>query len=72
MRKIITMFLLTFFAAGSFAATTGWVNLFNGKNLDGWKVVNGTAEYKIVNGEIIGTSIVWQSELFSCDHRKLR
>ena len=30
--------------------------LFNGKNLKGWEVINGTAEYKVVNKEIVGTS----------------
>lgn len=30
--------------------------LFDGHTLDGWKVLNGTAEYKVENGEIVGTS----------------
>lgn len=34
----------------------GWTNLFNGKNLKGWKVLDGTAEFKVQNGEIIGIS----------------
>jgi hypothetical protein len=33
-----------------------WTNLFNGKNLKGWKVLNGEAEYKIEDGTIIGTT----------------
>ncbi|WP_319481841.1 DUF1080 domain-containing protein [uncultured Draconibacterium sp.] len=33
-----------------------WTPLFNGKNLKGLKVLNGTAGYKVENGEIIGTS----------------
>ena len=37
-------------------AENEWTLLFNGKNLKGWKVLNGTAEYKVDNGEIIGTS----------------
>ena len=37
-------------------ATTQWQDLFNGKNLKGWKVLNGTAEYEVSNGEIVGTS----------------
>ena len=35
----------------------GWVELFNGKNLKGWKVLNGNAEYKAENGEIVGVSV---------------
>jgi len=33
-----------------------WENLFNGKNLKGWKVLNGTAEFKVENGVIVGIS----------------
>jgi len=57
MRKLSFLLLLLLVVSGAFAAKSGWVNLFNGKNLDGWKVVNGNAEYKIINGEIVGTSI---------------
>lgn len=32
--------------------------IFNGKNLKGWKVLNGKAAYTIVNNEIVGMSIL--------------
>jgi hypothetical protein len=35
----------------------GWEYLFNGKNLDGWKQLNGKAKYEVVNGEIVGTTV---------------
>ncbi|MEP7106800.1 MAG: DUF1080 domain-containing protein [Ferruginibacter sp.] len=34
-----------------------WVNLFNGKDLKGWKLLNGKAKYEAKNGEIIGTTL---------------
>lgn len=34
----------------------GWKNLFNGKNLKGWNVINGTAEFKVQDGVIRGIS----------------
>jgi hypothetical protein len=34
-----------------------WQPLFNGKDLTGWKEVNGTATYEAKNGEIVGTSV---------------
>ncbi len=34
----------------------GWRPLFDGKYLAGWSQVNGTAEYKVVAGEIRGTT----------------
>ncbi|HEX9971261.1 MAG TPA: DUF1080 domain-containing protein [bacterium] len=36
--------------------TEDWENLFNGKNLKNWLVLNGTAEFKITNGVIVGSS----------------
>ena len=37
-------------------AQAQWVNLFNGKNLNGWTRLNGTAEYRVEDGAIVGTS----------------
>ena len=34
-----------------------WVNLFNGKDLKGWKQLNGQAKYEVKDGEIIGTTV---------------
>ncbi len=31
-------------------------SIFNGKNLDGWEQVNGTASYEVVDGAILGTT----------------
>jgi len=33
-----------------------WEPLFNGKNLKGWKELNGKTEYKVVDGAIVGIS----------------
>ena len=33
-----------------------WVELFNGKNLKGWEKLDGSAEYSVENGEVIGVS----------------
>ncbi|MEG1586757.1 MAG: DUF1080 domain-containing protein [Bacteroidales bacterium] len=35
-------------------AQENWTSLFNGKNLNGWTKLNGTAEYKVEDGAIIG------------------
>jgi hypothetical protein len=34
-----------------------WVSLFNGTDLSGWKQINGTAQYKVENGEIVGVTV---------------
>lgn len=43
----------------------GWVDLFNGKDLSGWKKVGGNGTYEVVNGEIVGTSMA--NELLPSD-----
>lgn len=35
----------------------GWIVLFNGEDLTGWKQVNGTAKYTVVDGAIVGTTV---------------
>lgn len=34
-----------------------WVSLFNGKDLKGWKPLNGKAKFEVVNGEIVGSTV---------------
>jgi len=31
-----------------------WQSLFNGETLEGWQVMDGTAEFKVENGAIVG------------------
>ncbi|CAG4999305.1 hypothetical protein DYBT9275_02198 [Dyadobacter sp. CECT 9275] len=35
----------------------GWQYLFNGKDLSGWKQLNGKAKYEVKDGAIVGTSV---------------
>ena len=35
----------------------GWELLFNGKDLTGWKQLNGQAKYRVEKGEIVGTTV---------------
>jgi len=48
----------------SLASTTGllaqsgsWTSLFDGKTLNGWKKLAGSAEYKVEDGAIVGTTV---------------
>ncbi len=43
-----------------------WTELFNGKNLDGWKQLNGTAKYEVVDGTIVGTTAKGSPNSFLC------
>lgn len=55
MNKIILFIALVLFT-GHLSSQEKWEPLFNGKNLKGWKKLNGKAEYKIVDGAIVGIS----------------
>ncbi len=50
-------------------AADGWVDLFNGKNLDGWVVRGGKATYKVEDGAIVGTSTLNTANTFLCTPR---
>jgi acetyl esterase/lipase len=48
------------------AAEEGWVPLFDGKTLDGWKVRGGFASYKVEDGAIVGTTVEGSPNTFLC------
>jgi hypothetical protein len=41
-----------------------WTTLFNGKDLTGWKELNGKAKYSVQNGEIVGTTVLHEPNSF--------
>jgi len=46
-----------------------WENLFNGKDLTGWKVLNGAAEYTIQDDAIVGHSKLKTPNTFLCTEK---
>jgi hypothetical protein len=57
MKRKFVILLMAVLSVGAFAKENSeWTDLFNGKNLKGWNVINGTAEYEVVDGTIVGTS----------------
>ena len=61
------VFLSTCLVAGlSLADQPGTVNLFNGKNLDGWSQRNGTATYRIEGDAIVGKTSEGSPNSFLC------
>jgi hypothetical protein len=57
--KRLGIVIFVFASCLSYAQKTdkGWRKLFNGKDLTGWKQINGKAPYKVENGMIVGTTI---------------
>lgn len=52
--------------AGAEHPESGFVNLFNGKNLDGWTQKNGTATYRVEEGTIVGKTSEGSPNSFLC------
>ena len=52
------------------AGEDGFIELLNGKNLDGWKVRGGTAEYKFEDGEVVGTTVEGSKNTFLCTEKE--
>jgi len=50
-------------------ATDGWTALFDGKTLAGWTSRNGSADYAVVDGTIVGTTTVGSPNSFLCTDR---
>ena len=56
MRRFAVLTIGILISVNLFAAKGKWENLFNGKNLAGWERINGTAEYLVSKGQIVGTA----------------
>lgn len=53
--RLLFIFLFSCFSLSAFAVDAdGFVSLFNGKDLTGWKKVNGTGAFKVDEGSILG------------------
>jgi len=66
----LAVIALTTLAASSLLAQDGWVNLFNGKNLDGWAEHSGKAKYTVVDGVLTGESVSGSGNSFLCTTQK--
>lgn len=42
---------------GGQPADAEWISLFNGKDLSGWNKLEGQTDFRVENGEIVGTTI---------------
>lgn len=56
MNSVFFFLLLVTCLPGNALEDDGWVNLFNGKNLDNWQALNGGAEFRVENDVIVGIS----------------
>ncbi len=66
MKRNNILLICTLFISISVVAKSGneWQKLFNGKDLKGWKQLNGKAKYEVKNGEIVGTTVLNEPNSF--------
>ena len=57
------------FASNVHGADGEWVSMFDGESLDGWTQINGTAEYEVQEGVIIGTTVEGSPNSFLCTEK---
>lgn len=62
-RKFILSLVLLMCGLTS-VAQEKWITLFNGKDLSGWKQLNGKARYEVRNKEIVGTTVFGEPNSF--------
>ncbi len=60
MKLKLLLLIFIFHAVYSFGQkdnSAKWTKLFNGKDLKGWKQLNGKAKFEVSNGEIVGITV---------------
>ncbi|MDR2913096.1 MAG: DUF1080 domain-containing protein [Alistipes sp.] len=68
MRKIFLTLLAVSMAAGAMAQQ--WTPLYNGKNLNGWKKLNGNTEFRIDGDAITGISKLGEPNVFLATEKR--
>jgi hypothetical protein len=66
MKKFAFMLMVNCFliSLSSKSQSNGWVNLFDGKTLNGWQRLAGDAKYTVENGMIVGTTVLNSGNTF--------
>jgi len=65
-KYFITIVLILIISGLAYAEKGDWENLFNGKNLSGWKQLNGKAKYSVQDGKIVGETVLKTPNSFLC------
>ena len=70
MSKKMLFGILMLSLTGTSACAGEWVDLFNGKNLNGWTVHSGFAKYEVADGAIVGTAVEGSPNSFLCTDKE--
>lgn len=61
---------LLFIAMNGLAQKSEWQSLFDGKTLNGWKQMTGSAPYTVENGQIVGTTVPGSPNSFLASEKR--
>lgn len=67
-KLLLSVLILLSVSAGAMAGP--WVNLFNGRSLDGWSIHSGFATYRVEDGAIVGTVVKDSPNTFLCTDKE--
>lgn len=67
---LIAALFISFDLVAQTSSGGGWQNLFNGKDLRGWKRLGGKADYTVENGAIIGRTVINSRNTFLCTEKE--
>ena len=70
MYKNLLLSVLVLLSITTGAVAEKWVDLFNGKNLDGWTVKSGYAKYHVEDGALVGTAVKGSPNTFLCTNKE--
>lgn len=68
-KPVLLIALISILAVSCTTEKVPWHDLI-GDNLDGWEQLNGSADYKIVDGAIVGTTVLSSPNSFLCTKEK--
>ena len=65
-----SVYILVLFISVNSFSQAGWQNLFDGKTLNGWTKMAGTAEYKVEDEAIVGITTAGSPNTFLVSDKK--
>lgn len=69
MQRVLITIVVALTCTVAHAKDAGFVDLFDGKSLEGWTQRNGTATYEVVDGTIRGTTSEGSPNSFLCTNK---
>ena len=70
MLKNLLLSILTLSLITTSAMAGEWMDLFDGKTLNGWSVHSGSAKYRVEDGAILGTAVKGSPNTFLCTNKE--